>query len=164
MSLTRVLRNASVGISLLVAALLLACGDSGTPRKAPPATEKPAPPPQNQPPTPPQPTPPPPAEAGDPVARGAEHYQLYCATCHGAEGGGDGPSSVALDPKPAAHSDGNYMNALTDEYLTKVIKEGGAAVGKSPLMVPWGGALNDDQLKDVIAFIRSLASPPYEGS
>ena len=162
MSLTRVLRNASVGISLLAAALLLACGDSGTPGKEPPAAENPTPPSPQPAPAPPQPTLPP-AEAGDPVARGAEHYQLYCATCHGAEGEGDGPTSVALDPKPAAHSDGNYMNALTDEHLTKVIKEGGAAVGKSPLMAPWGGALNDDQIKDVIAFIRSLASPPYAG-
>ncbi len=161
MSLTRVLRNASVGISLLVAALLLACGDSGTPGKEPPAAEKPAPP--SPPPAPPQPTPPPPAEAGDPVARGAEHYQLYCATCHGAEGGGDGPTSAALDPKPAAHNDGNYMNALTNEHLTKVIRDGGASIGKSPLMAPWGGALNEDQLQDVIAFIRSLATPPYEG-
>ena len=40
MPLKRVLRNASVGISLLVAALLLACGDSGTPGKEPPAAEK----------------------------------------------------------------------------------------------------------------------------
>ena len=98
------------------------------------------------------------------MARGAEHYQLHCATCHGAEGGGDGPTSVALDPKPAAHNDGNYMNALTDEYLTEVIRDGGPSVGKSPLMAPWGGVLNDDQLKDVIAFIRSLADPPYPGS
>ena len=157
MSLTSVLRNARVGIWLLAAALPLACGDAGTPGKEPAPTD--------QPPVPaPQPPPPKPAEAGDPVARGAEHYQLYCATCHGAKGGGDGPLSATLDPKPAAHNDGNYMNALTDEHLTKVIKEGGPAVGKSPLMAPWGGALNDDQLKDVVAFIRSLASPPYEGS
>ncbi len=53
------------------------------------------------------------------------------------------------------------MNALDDAYLTKVIKEGGAAVGKSPLMAPWGGTLSDAQLADVIAFIRSLADPPY---
>ena len=168
MSLSVVLRNATVGISLLAGALLLACGDSGAPGKEPPTAEKPAPLPPDHPATsPPQPAPPPPepaAEAGDPVARGAEHYQLYCASCHGAEGGGDGPLAAALDPKPAAHNDGAYMNALTDEYLTRVIKEGGAAVGKSPLMAPWGGALNDAQLKDVVAFIRSLADPPYPGS
>jgi mono/diheme cytochrome c family protein len=55
------------------------------------------------------------------------------------------------------------MNALSNEHLFKVIKEGGAAVGKSPLMAPWGGALSDDQIRDVVAYVRSLAHPPYTG-
>jgi mono/diheme cytochrome c family protein len=53
------------------------------------------------------------------------------------------------------------MNALTDDYLVKVIKLGGMAVGKSPNMAPWGGALSDEQILDVVAYIRSLADPPY---
>jgi mono/diheme cytochrome c family protein len=56
------------------------------------------------------------------------------------------------------------MNALSNEHLFKVIKEGGPAVGKSPLMAPWGGTLSDEQIWDVVAFVRSLAQPPYEGS
>lgn len=55
------------------------------------------------------------------------------------------------------------MNALSNEYLFKVIDEGGAAVGKSPLMAPWGGSLTDAQIWDVVAFVRTLAVPPYEG-
>jgi mono/diheme cytochrome c family protein len=148
---------------VFAAALLVACGDAGQP--APPPAEPPPPaqePPQAQ---PPAPTPPPAAEpAGDPVARGGEVYQQFCASCHGPEGNGDGPVSAGLDPKPAKHSDGNYMNALTDAHLEKVIKEGGASVGKSPLMAPWGATLSDAQVKDVIAFVRSLATPPYPGS
>jgi mono/diheme cytochrome c family protein len=84
-----------------------------------------------------------------------------CASCHGPTGAGDGPAAVALDPKPAKHDDGNYMNPLTDAYLTQVITEGGLAVGKSPLMAPWGGALDPEEVRDVIAFIRSLAVPAY---
>ena len=64
-------------------------------------------------------------------------------------------------PRPARHSDGTTMNALSDDYLFRVIDEGGAAVGKSPLMAPWGGTLSDDQIRSVIVFIRSLADPPY---
>jgi mono/diheme cytochrome c family protein len=56
------------------------------------------------------------------------------------------------------------MNALSNEHLFKVIKEGGQAVGKSPLMAPWGGTLTDAQIWDVVAFVRSLAKPPYPGS
>jgi mono/diheme cytochrome c family protein len=103
-----------------------------------------------------------PAAAADP-ARGDVVYQTYCASCHGTRGAGDGPVGQALDPKPARHDDGTYMNALSNEYLFKVIDEGGAAVGKSPLMAPWGGSLTDAQIWDVVAFVRTLAVPPYEG-
>ena len=53
------------------------------------------------------------------------------------------------------------MNALTDEYLIQVISEGGGAVGKSTLMAPWGGTLSDVQIRDIVAFLRSIAEPPY---
>ena len=54
------------------------------------------------------------------------------------------------------------MNALDNPYVFRVIKEGGAAVGKSPLMAPWGGTLSDTQIHDVVAFVRTLADPPYK--
>jgi mono/diheme cytochrome c family protein len=149
----------------IAGALLFACGDAGERPAAPPPAEPPPPaqaPAETQ---PPAPTPPPAAEpAGDPVARGGMIYQQYCASCHGPEGNGDGPVSAGLDPKPAKHSDGNYMNTLSDAHIEKVIKEGGASVGKSPLMAPWGATLSDAQVKDVMAFVRSLAKPPYPGS
>ena len=103
-----------------------------------------------------------PAPRADP-ARGAATYQTLCASCHGPRGAGDGPAGQSLDPRPARHDDGAYMNALSNEYLFRVIKEGGAAVGKSPLMAPWGGALSDAQIWDVVAHVRTLAEPAYRG-
>ena len=55
------------------------------------------------------------------------------------------------------------MNALSNDHLFKVIKEGGAAIGKSSMMAPWGGPLSDDQIQDVVAFLRTLATPAYTG-
>jgi cytochrome c553 len=55
------------------------------------------------------------------------------------------------------------MSALSNEHLFRVIQEGGAAVGRSPLMAPWGGALSDAQIRDVVAHLRTLAVPPYTG-
>jgi len=101
------------------------------------------------------------AQTGDPNA-GKQTYEALCASCHGSTGKGDGPAAVALPVKPRNHTDGNYMNTLKDEYLIKIIKEGGAAMGKSPLMPPWGGQLKDQDLHNVVLFIRSLAVPPYE--
>ena len=92
---------------------------------------------------------------------GRADYQIYCASCHGPKGGGDGPVAAALPVQPAKHNDGKIMNALSDEYLFKVIAEGGSAVGKSEMMAPWSGSLSDAQIHDIIAFIRSLADPPY---
>ena len=55
------------------------------------------------------------------------------------------------------------MNALTNDHLFQVVKFGGASVGKSPLMAPWGGTLSDAQIWDVVAYVRTLAVPPYTG-
>ncbi len=145
----------------------LACGGgSEEPAPAKPAPTEPAPAEPTTPaPTPtPEPEPAAPVAGGGDVAAGQALYATYCGSCHGATGNGDGPVSASLNPKPAKHSDGAYMNALDDEHLTKVIKLGGTAVGKSAMMAPWGGTLNDAQIADVIAYIRSLANPPYPGS
>ena len=75
---------------------------------------------------------------------------MLCASCHGPRGAGDGPAGQNLEPRPARHDDGAYMNALSNQHLFRVIKEGGAALGKSPLMAPWGGALSDAQIWDVV--------------
>jgi hypothetical protein len=37
------------------------------------------------------------------------------------------------------------------------VRDGGAAVGMSPTMTAWGHALSDDDMGNMIAFIRSLA-------
>jgi mono/diheme cytochrome c family protein len=137
------------------------CGE-GEERPAPTVSPSPAPPPREAPAAAPVPTAPA-APSGPPDAsRGAAVYATYCAGCHGATGNGDGPLAAALNPPPAKHSDGTYMNTLSDEHLYRVIREGGAAVGKSPLMAAWGGTLSEAQIRDVAAFVRSLADPPYE--
>lgn len=101
------------------------------------------------------------AEKGDPKA-GKARFDLLCASCHGATGKGDGPAAAALSPKPRNHADGKYMNALTDKYLFDIIKGGGAGLGKSPLMPPWASQLNDQDIWNVVAYIRTLAVPPYK--
>jgi mono/diheme cytochrome c family protein len=156
------------GCAFAVAFVALACGsEEKTPAPAPtapPAASAPEPAPPAAAPAPePAPAPVPVATAAADPARGATHYATLCASCHGPRGAGDGPAGQGLDPKPRRHDDGAYMNALSNEHLFKVIKEGGASVGKSPLMAPWGGALSDDQIRDVVAFVRTLADPPYSG-
>ena len=156
----------SPALALFALAWALACGPAEE-APTPPAPRAPMPPSQPEPPAPPpapEPAPAPPAtpEPGDAtsggdIAAGEALYATYCASCHGARGEGDGPVATSLDPAPAKHSDAAYMDTLSDEHLFAVIKSGGPAVGKSPLMVPWGGTLSDEQIRDVVAFTRSLS-------
>jgi mono/diheme cytochrome c family protein len=94
---------------------------------------------------------------------GAQLYQQRCAPCHGPDGKATTPTAQALNPKPRDHTDGAFMNQLSNEHLLKVIRQGGTAVGKSPIMPPQTD-LNDKQIQDIIAFVRSLAVPPYKGN
>ena len=95
------------------------------------------------------------AQAAD-AEQGKKLYGQFCASCHGQSGKGDGAAAAALNPKPRDHTDKDYMSKMSDADMLKVIKNGGASIGKSPLMPPWGGALKDDQIQDVIAYIRTL--------
>lgn len=100
---------------------------------------------------------------GDPAA-GKEKFQQICASCHGAKGKGDGVAAAALDPKPRDLSDAAYVSGLTDDHIFKTVKEGGAAVGKSALMPAWGGTLSDEDIKNVIAYIRQdICKCQYKG-
>ena len=96
------------------------------------------------------------------VEAGGKLYQTRCSPCHGPDGKAATPTAQALNPKPRDHTDGAYMNQLSNEHIAKVIKNGGPAVGKSPIM-PAHTDMNDQQIEDVVAFIRTLAVPPYSG-
>lgn len=95
--------------------------------------------------------------SGADVSKGKAIYDQYCAGCHGSTGKGDGPAAGALNPKPRDLSDKAYARSLKDEYLFQITKDGGAAVKKSPLMPAMGKTLKDDQIKDLVAYLRSLA-------
>ena len=140
--------------------LLLGLGACGGDEAPAPVIEPPAPAPAPEPaPTVPAPAPTPAPPEGDlrgDAAAGARLYQQFCSLCHGPGGKGDGPAAPK-DPPPADHTDAEYMATLTDADLYQVIAHGGASVGKSALMAPWGGVLNDEQIRDLIAHLRSLS-------
>lgn len=97
------------------------------------------------------------APTADAAGKAKEIFAQRCTPCHGAGGAGDGPASASLDPKPRNFTDAAWQASVDDAYLEKIIKYGGAAVGKSAAM-PGNPDLNDPAvltaLKDVL---RSLA-------
>jgi mono/diheme cytochrome c family protein len=89
-------------------------------------------------------------------------YASHCSTCHGDKGKGDGVAAGALPVKPRDHTSGTVMNPLSDQHLKEIISKGGGAVGKSGFMPGWGASLNEKQISALVAYIRTLAVPPYK--
>jgi mono/diheme cytochrome c family protein len=90
------------------------------------------------------------------AARGATLYQRYCRGCHGEDGRGGAHTFM---PHIGNLTKKDYIEFIPDGFLFTVIAEGGVAVGKSGYMPAWRGTLSEQDIKDVIAFIRTL--PTY---
>jgi len=87
-------------------------------------------------------------------------FGYYCATCHGAEGRGDGLNAYNLDPKPRDLSEPAFQSDRADEDLAAVIRSGGGVAGLSTGMPPWGRTLGDRKIRNIVAFIRTLPAEP----
>ncbi len=89
-------------------------------------------------------------------------YGMYCATCHGATGKGDGAAAAALNPKPRDLTDVEYITTRSWEDLREVIAQGGANAGMSALMPAWSGALRRAQIDNVLAYILTYSQAAAE--
>jgi mono/diheme cytochrome c family protein len=88
------------------------------------------------------------AQGGD-VARGKTLFVNYCTGCHGPEGGGDryrflsGPDPANLtSPSTGTKSDADLLKTIHD--------------GK-PNMPPWKVRFSEEESRDVLAYVRTLA-------
>ncbi len=86
------------------------------------------------------------------VERGQTLFITYCVLCHGTEGLGDGRLAVNKMPPPA----NLRRSILTREQMIAIISRGGAAVGRSGFMPPWGEELGAEKIDDIVAYILTL--------
>jgi copper transport protein len=102
-----------------------------------------------------------PSNSGNPVPKTAESvaagkavFEQHCAVCHGTDGHGDGPAAARLNPPPAdlyaAHVDYH-----SDQQLYDWIRNG--ITGSA--MTGFKGQLSDQQIWDVVNYVRSLRHP-----
>lgn len=94
----------------------------------------------------------------DPVERGRVVFMTNCILCHGVKANGKGRASVMYDPKPAdlTRSDKN------DTYKKMIITMGGEAMGRSKVMPQWGLQLKEQEIDDVIAYLRTILVVPLQ--
>jgi cytochrome c oxidase cbb3-type subunit 3 len=82
------------------------------------------------------------------LARGKRLFEGQCARCHGMQGGG-GTGANLRRPK--------LRHAPDDESLFNLIRSGITGTG-----MPFTFAMTDNEVRDVIAYVRSLGRIPAE--
>jgi mono/diheme cytochrome c family protein len=85
---------------------------------------------------------------------GEKLYRNYCAVCHGAEGGGDGPAASSFDPPPPDLTDAERMGQLTDERMLEVLSNG------SGVMTGFASMLTPEEVEAVAEYTRTLSEAP----
>lgn len=100
-----------------------------------------------------------PAAADEPYTqRALRNYDTYCVQCHGINRNGRGINSRDMSVQPRDHSDAKGMGDIPNEEIVHVIRDGGLAVNKSVLMPAWGNVMNDDEIKELVAYLRFVCN------
>ncbi|HVY07723.1 MAG TPA: cytochrome c [Burkholderiales bacterium] len=94
-------------------------------------------------------------QKGDP-ARGKEIFDHMCAGCHGTYGNGQEGTKSGFVPRIATLANKEYMDSVPDDYITLVIKKGGAYMGKIAAMPAWEHKFDEGQIADLVAHIRTF--------
>ncbi|MBT3264949.1 MAG: c-type cytochrome [Acidiferrobacteraceae bacterium] len=98
--------------------------------------------------------------AGD-AEKGEEIYVQRCTLCHGEEGDGMGPAAERLNPPPRDFTMAQYKIRTTafeeivpvDSDLVRMIHDG----MPSTAMPGWGDVLTEQDINDLVAFLKTLA-------
>ena len=117
------------------------------------------------------------APLAPPTMVGRDMYELYCASCHGADGTGAGPVAGALVTAPsdltliACRNGGTFPDERIRDYITGATRVTAHGTGDMPV---WGAILRGldpsdarvrVRLDNLTAYVRSLQAPsPAPGS
>ncbi len=87
------------------------------------------------------------------IAQGKILFDGYCTTCHGLDGGGQGPAAHGITTFPRQLWVWNNAPESADGYLFWFITNGRNE------MPPWGVILSESERWDVINYIKTLEKP-----
>ena len=95
------------------------------------------------------------------LAAGRDLYTSICWACHGLAGKGDGPAAAGMEVKPRDFTAKEFSVAGREEEVYRTISEGAAkSFHGSESMLSWKGSLTPQQIRDVMAYIQTLKTPP----
>lgn len=87
------------------------------------------------------------------AADATANWNQHCASCHGKDGSGNTMMGKKLAVKD--YHDGKVQAEFTDAKATEIIKDGVKEGGKEK-MKPFKDKLSDDEVKALVAYVRSL--------
>ena len=86
------------------------------------------------------------------IAAGKQAFNRYCANCHGLNA--EGSPGNDLTPAAPDLTDKEWKHGSSDGEIFTVIKVG---VGPSFDMAPWADMLKDEEIWQVVNYLRSIA-------
>jgi cytochrome c oxidase subunit 2 len=102
---------------------------------------------------------------GDPVSGGQTLFnQLACSTCHLPDGTGRGPSLNGVYGSKVLLADGTTVVA-DDSYIREsiLVPDAKIVARYAPVMPSFQGLVNEDQILELTAYIKSLKNQPPAG-
>lgn len=92
------------------------------------------------------------------LKQGRDLYNASCWVCHGREGQGDGPAAANRPgPKPRDFTSPEFVIEGREEEVARVIRMGAeAAFHGSPMMIAWGPRLTEQQIEDLVAYLKTF--------
>jgi mono/diheme cytochrome c family protein len=85
--------------------------------------------------------------------RGKENFELYCWSCHGDKGRGDGAAGASFPVKPADFTKPTFMAQTDGAIFWKI------STGRSN-MPGYSGMLEKDAMWELVLYIRDLSKQP----
>jgi cytochrome c oxidase subunit 2 len=91
--------------------------------------------------------------------------QLGCVTCHRSDTQGRGPNLAGIFGKPVQLEDGRTVVA-DENYIRESILSPSAKVvkGFKPIMPVFQGLVSEEQLTELVAYVKSLSAAPSAGT
>jgi mono/diheme cytochrome c family protein len=113
------------------------------------------------------------AEQEDRAGRGGQSYRIYCASCHGTGGEGNGPMARALHERPADLTRiRERYGTFPEERIAAVIDGRVAVLSHGPGSMPvWGLSFQEagrdmdqerevqERIRDLVAYLESIQRP-----
>lgn len=84
------------------------------------------------------------------MKKGKQLYQEYCQACHGGAGGGN------LRDIPPPHNKNGHTWEHPDQQLRDMIWNSVTPIPGQQQMVPFKGMLTDEQIDDILAYIKTM--------